>query len=176
LSSALFALVGCGSSPEPELVLAVPGELRAFTLGPVEGAPVVLDDGTEPDGVIWTVAHPEVADVQGNRVIAVGPGETAVHAEWEGVRVGFRVIVTLDTQLTFVDAPASLRVGEARALSLVARVADRPVDPGPVSWSSSDPEVVRIDAGTVHAVLPGTAWVVAKARGASAMLELEVVP
>ncbi len=176
MSAALIALVGCGNGREPELVLAAPPEIRAFALGPVDGATVRLGDGSEPEGVIWTVSHPEVAEVQGNRVVVRGPGEASVQAEWEGERVSFRVVVTLDTQLSFVDAPESLRVGEARALSVVARAGEQPVDVGPLTWSTSAPEVVRVDGGTVTAVLPGTAWVTARARGASAMLELEVVP
>lgn len=176
LSTALLTLVACGADRDPELVLAGPAEVRASALGPVDAVPVLLDDGTEPDGVIWTVSHPEVADVQGNRVVAVGPGETEVGAEWEGSRITFRVIVALDTQLGFVDAPETLHLGERRPLVVVARVGDDVVDAGPVSWTSSASEIVELEDGTAVGRRPGTAWVTARARGASAMLELEVVP
>jgi hypothetical protein len=126
---------------------------------------VALDDGTAPEGVIWTVSHPEVVDVQHDRVVVVGPGEASVTAEWEGARVGFHVVVALDTRLGFAGAPASLRVGEARALVLTARLGDQDVDPGPVGWESSDVDVVRVEAGTVTAMLPGTAWVTARGAG-----------
>lgn len=176
LSTALLAIAGCGPDPEPVLVLAGPPEVHATALGPLPHPVVALDDGTAPEGVIWTVSHPEVVDVQHDRVVVVGPGEASVTAEWEGARVGFHVVVALDTRLGFAGAPASLRVGEARALVLTARLGDQDVDPGPVGWESSDVDVVRVEAGTVTAVLPGTAWVTARARGASAMVELEVVP
>lgn len=176
LSSAFLALVGCGPEPEPTLVLAGPSEVRAAALGVLPGPSVLLDDGTEPDGVIWTVSHPEVVDVRGNRLVVTGPGEAAVTAEWEGDRVGFRVIVALDMRLGFVDPPETLRVGEQRPLRLLARLGEGEVDPGPLSWESSDPDVVRVEDGTATASMPGTAWVTARARGASAMAELEVVP
>ena len=137
---------------------------------------MLLSDGSEPDGVIWTVSHPEVVEVQRNRVVAVGPGSTRVTAEWEGDRVGFEVVVALDTRLAFLGAPETLRVGDVRELELVALLGDTPVDPGRVHWSTSDPEVLRVDSGAVTPVLPGTAWITARARGASAMIELEVVP
>ncbi len=176
LSTALLAMVGCGAEREPELVLAAPSELRATALGPIEGPAVLLSDGSEPEGVIWTVSHPEVVEVQRNRVVAVGPGSTGVTAEWEGERVGFDVVVALDTRLSFLGAPETLRVGDVRELELVALLGDVPVDPGRVHWSTSDPEVLRVDDGSVTPVLPGTAWITARARGASAMVELEVVP
>lgn len=70
-----------------------------------------------------------------------------------------------------------LEVGETVRLNVTAKDASgNPVNPGEVRWSSSNPAVAQVDAqGTVTGVAPGTATIVAEARGLSTQVPVTVV-
>ena len=148
--------------------------VRVDRLGPVIGPRVGLDDGSEPHGIIWSVTEEAVATIDGEEVIAVGPGEARVVGEWEDQRIEWRLLVELATRLSFVDAPAILRIDEVIALKVEARRGEEPIHAGEVQWDSSDPQVLRIDGGRVRGRSPGMAYVTARARGAQAVIEIEV--
>ncbi|MEZ4236305.1 MAG: hypothetical protein R3F59_09120 [Myxococcota bacterium] len=175
----LLMLGACGTSTgEAALRLEGPSEVHVHRLGPVDGPRVVTDGGDVPDGVIVTLSRGGVARVAGDHVVAVGPGEVVVGAEWEGSRVEWVLTVDLDTRtvLTFVSPPSTLRVGVPVALRVAASTGGEPVPVGAVSWQSSDPAVVRIgDDGEAIGVAAGVAYLTARAEGASAMVEVEVV-
>ena len=176
-TGALVLTVACSWHETPELLLDGPSEVRVEVLGPVDGPRVVLEDGREPDGLIWTLSRDGVARIVGGRVVAEGPGAVEVAAEWEGERVAWVLHVELATMLAFVDPPSSLPVGASRTVEVAARVGQTRVEPGPITWSTSNPEVVEVDAtGTVVGVGAGVAYLTARARGASAMVEVEVTP
>jgi hypothetical protein len=173
---ALVLTVACGSSPVPQLRLDGPAEVQVEALGPVDGPRVVLENGHVPDGLIWTLSRDGVARIVGGRVVAEGPGEVQVAAEWEGERVVWTLRVELATMLAFVDPPSVVAVGSTVTLPVAAKVGDVDVDPGQIVWTSSNPSVLQVDAsGTVVGVSAGMAYVTARARGASAMAEIEVV-
>lgn len=173
--SAVLALFACVTSGKPELRLDGPDRIAVNHLGPVDGPRVVLDEGAAPDGLILTLSRPGVARIEGNRVIALAPGVVDVVAEWEGDRVVWTLEVALETTLSFVDPPSTLRVGDAVALAVVAQVGERAVDAGLVTFVTSDDGVVGIDDhGRAVGRGPGTAYVTARAKGTSAMVEIEV--
>lgn len=172
----VLSVLACGAHEPPELVLAGPDRVRAEALGPVDAPAVVLHDGTVPEGLIWSLSREGVARIEQDRVIAEGPGVVQVVAEWEDQRVEWTLVVELGTTLAFVRPPARLRVGEEVPLEVEATVGDDVVEPGPIEWASSDPGILAVDVGRATGVAPGTAWITASARGASAMAELEVVP
>ncbi|MEQ1567014.1 MAG: hypothetical protein ABMA64_15350 [Myxococcota bacterium] len=177
--AAIAVWVACGrDEPPPEqLVLTGPTEVRVSELGPVAGPTVRLTSGRDPDGLIWTLSRPGVARLDEGRVVALGPGEVEVAAEWEGMRVTWRLAVELDTRLAFVAPPETLGVGERHPLSVVAAVGDQQLDPGAVDWSSSNPSVLSVDlAGVATGVGAGTAYVTASTRAGSAMVEIAVAP
>src|SRR5687767_4058527 len=105
MSYGVVTLVARGSYQPPELVLDGPEHLRVERLGPVDGPTVRLEDGTEPVGVIWTLSREGVAHVEGDRLVAEGPGEVQVVAEWEDQRVEWTLLVELGTRLGFVHPP-----------------------------------------------------------------------
>lgn len=175
----LVTLVACGSHEPPDLVLEGPDHLRVDRLGPVDGPRVLLDDGSEPDGVIWSLSRDGVAHVDGDRVVAEGPGEVQVVAEWEEQRVEWTLRVELATRLAFVHPPSTVRVGEEVTLLVDARTPNHPVAVGPIEWTSSNTEILTVNAGPppyAYGLSVGTAYVTASVPGASAMIELEVVP
>lgn len=178
VSIRLLVLLGCGTTAQPQLRLDGPDRVYVNHLGAVEGGPVVLlEDGSPPDGLILTLSRSGVARIEGDRVVALAPGEVGVIAEWEGAQVEWTLVVELETMLAFVSPPSKLRVGESVPLSVAATVGPDSVDAGPVSYASSDPDVVQIDAASGRAIGrgKGVAYVTARARGASAMVELEVI-
>jgi hypothetical protein len=175
---ALLSLAtACGRPSEPaRLVLDGPAEVHVTALGPVDGPEVRLADGTVPEGLIWTVSRPGVARVDGDTVVAQGPGHALIAAEWEGERVSWALDVELQTVVTFVDPPSVLRVGERHPLPINAVVAEQPVETGPIHWSSSARDVIEVDSdGIATGMGPGTAWITAETGGANAMVEIEVV-
>ncbi len=175
----VVTMLACTTYEAPELVLDGPEHLRVDRLGPVDGPRVQLQDGTEPEGVIWTLSRDGVAHVENGRLVAEGPGEVQVVAEWEDQRVEWTLLVELGAMLAFVRPPSRIKVGEEVSLQVEARVADRPVDIGAVDWASSDAVVLTVTPGppaSAVGLAAGTADVTASAPGASAMIELEVVP
>lgn len=175
-TGALVLTVACGSPEVPELVLEGPTEVRVEALGPVDGPRVILENGHAPDGLIWTFSRDGVARIVDGQVVAEGPGEVQVAAEWEGDRVTWTLRVELATVLAFVDPPSSLPVGTPLKVLVAAKVGDLEVEPGQISWTTSDPKVLEVDgSGTVVGVSSGVAYLTARARGASAMAEIEVL-
>jgi hypothetical protein len=174
----MLMLVACVSEPEPALRLEGPSEVRVHRLGPVQGPQVVTEAGEPPDGMIVTLSRDGVARVVGDRLVAVGPGEVVVAAEWEGSRVEWVLEVDLDTRtvLSFVSPPSTLRVGAPVTLQVAASAGGEPVEARQVEWTSSDERVVQIDdQGRAIGVAPGVAYLTARAGGSSAMVEVEVV-
>ncbi|MEQ1501135.1 MAG: Ig-like domain-containing protein [Myxococcota bacterium] len=181
MSTHLLVLLGCGAPGRPELQLEGPVEVEVDRLGPVEGPRAVLDDGTEPEGVVWTVSQPGIARVDGDRIVAEAPGEVQVVAEWGGARVAWTLRVDVEAALAFVAPPPTVRVGEPVTLAITATSGGAPIDPGPVRWTTSNPAVLTVAAGgplscAVTGVAPGMVYLTARARSATAMVELEVVP
>jgi hypothetical protein len=176
-TGALILGLACGEPDPPELRLDGPSEVRVGSLGPVDGPRVILEDGRSPDGLIWTLSRDGVARIVGGEVIAEGPGDVEVAAEWEGERVVWTLHVELATELAFVDPPSSLPVGASRQVAVAARAGETEIDAGRVVWKSSNTEVLGVDpSGRVSGMSAGVAYLTAQARGASAMVEVEVVP
>ena len=170
----LLVLIACDPRREPERRLDGPSEVRVDHLGPVPAPRVVLGDGTDPEGLIWSFSRTGVASIADGAVVAEGPGTVSVVAEWEGERVSWDLVVELRTELSFVDAPANLAAGEAIDLRVAASRGGEPVDPQAVEWTSSDDQVIAVVAGHARAIAPGTAFVTARTGGASAMVEITV--
>ena len=101
----LAALIACHASSTQALRLDGPDRVTVDRLGPVSGPRIVAGDGELPSGLIWTLSREGVARLDGNQVIAEGPGEVAVIAEWEGAKVQWTLVVELETQLSFVSPP-----------------------------------------------------------------------
>jgi len=140
----------------------------------VDGPTVRLSDGTVPPGLRVLVHRRDVAEVDGDRVVARGPGHTPIVARWRGQQVSWTLEVDLATELQ-VSAPSSLRPGQTARLDLAAMRSGVPVALGEVTWASSDPSVLAVREGRVEALRPGRAFVTAQTRGAQAMVELAVV-
>jgi hypothetical protein len=140
-------------------------------------------------GVIWWAStDPSIASVDSTTgvVQAVAPGRVQIIAT-AGVRRDSARIVVRPASREPAPEPASLsianhdslRVGDTVTLSLSALdQRGRPLRRIQVSWSSSEPSVASIDAGsgTVHAHAPGHTVIIARAGSESAISSFAVVP
>lgn len=169
---------GCGGSGtvDAELALDGPARIRVDHLGAVQGPQVVLSDGTEPQGVVWTVSDGGVARIDGDSIVAEAPGEAQVTGSWEGQAVSWTLVVDPAMILHIQNARPRVSVGDMGTLRASATIGQESVDPGEVTWSSSDAELLTVAAdGTYEALGTGRVWVTAKtANGAESMVEIDV--
>lgn len=176
LAVGAFGLAACTMGDTRQLVLDGPPSLRTDALGPVTGPVAMLSDGSPAEGLQVAAEPGSVATVDGTTVTAVGAGEATVTASWQGQSVQWTLVVDPAVQLRLVSPPATLTVGQRQPIHLEARMGDAVVDPGEVSWQSSDAAVLTVSAaGEAVGVAPGTAYVVVTRGASEAMAEVQVV-
>ena len=121
----------------------------------------------------WSTSDPSVATVSAAGVVsaaATGTARIAVSARGVSATATITVTERPVASLTMTPAIAAIRVGgtvliraqpfDAENVALLGR---------PVTWSSSDPTVARVDnAGTVTGVSPGAVTIVATCEGRTA--------
>ena len=170
--------IGCGGEATTELELALdgPARIRIDHLGAVQGPGVVLSDGTEPEGVVWTVSEQGVARVNGDSLVAEAPGEVMITGTWEGQTVNWTLVVDPAMVLHISGARPRLSVGDMITLRANGTIGEESVETGEITWSSSDSELLTIAAdGSVEALGTGRVWITAKtANGAESMVEIDV--
>ena len=145
-------------------------------------ATCILGDGTEHEGVRveWESASPDIArvDPATGRLVAVGAGAAVITARAAGITESMTVTVHPPTAVGLELAPSHLDlvVGSRRTLTVrVLDARDREID-RPVQWSSSNPSVLTVsEDGTVEAVQPGSASVLALCDAAGAAATITVL-
>jgi len=171
LAVAVLALVGCGKT-DPELRLEGVAQVRVDKLGVVAGPLPSLSDGSNPEGLVWSVSSQEVARVDGDQIIASAPGTATVTGEWHGQSVSWKLEVTHEVALHFHDPPAALAVGQSVLLEV--DVQGLPLHPQ-LEWSTSDPAILEVDPeGRVTGRGSGVAYITASGPGGEAVVELTV--
>ncbi|MDR0944894.1 MAG: hypothetical protein LBM66_01860, partial [Bifidobacteriaceae bacterium] len=165
--------------------------VRVVALGPTQGAQGVAQGS-------WRVANPKTATVTstggaaakagsgdlalplgqpvGLKVKALKVGRTTVVVTAGGAKAQIKVTVVkrkVKVKTVALKAPKRLKVGAVKALSTVVRPAK--ATGVTVTWSSSKPGVLRIDAaGRVRALRPGKAVVKAKLSGKTVKKTIQV--
>jgi alpha-tubulin suppressor-like RCC1 family protein/uncharacterized protein YjdB len=136
-----------------------------------------------PAGAVqWATSDGAIASVSPSGVVrALAPGSAVVSVTVDG-GVAARATVAIRpvpvASLTLTGAPPALLPGETARLAAVARDAGgHELGERTVRWQSDTPAVASVTAdGTVAAVAPGTARVVATCEGRSAAAEFRVNP
>jgi uncharacterized protein YjdB len=140
--------------------------------------------------VAWISTNPGVISVDSTtgELRAVAPGRAQIIAAAGAGRDTARVLVRAAGRETPVSSrPASLsiapleqlRVGDTATLQLTALdQRGRPVRPSRVSWSSSDPAVVAVNArtGAVRANATGSTLIIVRSGEESAIASISVLP
>jgi len=121
----------------------------------------------------WSTSDASVATVSATGVVsATAPGTARIAVSARGVSATATVTVTERpvASLAMTPAVAAVRVGGTvliRAQPLDAE--NVPLVGRPITWTSSDPTVARVDAaGTVTGVAPGAVTIVATCEGRTA--------
>lgn len=171
----MIALVLSCSSPT--LTLDGPTEVHVEKLGPVDGPKPALSDGTAPTGLVWTSSAASVAGVDGDHIVAVGPGQATITGTWQAQTVGWTLHVEPPVTLVIVDPPERVQVGATVPLKVTGRLADGAIPVDALTWTTSDAGLATVDgSGVVSGKAPGTVYITASNGKADAMVELEVVP
>ncbi|MEZ4322928.1 MAG: hypothetical protein R3F61_36015 [Myxococcota bacterium] len=146
----------------------------------------VVDDGSAEelrDGVRWTSSDPDILRIDDEgELLAFKAGRASVTATWRGMKTLPMPVQVADTDLvdlTIDPGQASLRVGEALPLAVVAVFGDGTItDATPhVTWTSTRPSIASADAALLEGVEPGVAEVFATWMGlGSAPIRVTVAP
>lgn len=128
---------------------------------------------------VWTSSEPTVAEVdQSGTLRAVTPGSATVTVNIEGMTATVQVVVVPGAASSLALSPgqASVAVGTALPIYLVARDTAGNVTPAPtVTWSSSAPTVATVStSGVVTALIPGTTEITATAGARTALAQIVV--
>lgn len=137
-------------------------------------------DGTVLTGrpVTWTSGTDAVAQVdEAGRVTAISQGTATIRARSEGRQAEARVHVSRPPVGRIEISEDAVVLDPGAVEHLTARVftpAGRELFDREIVWTTSDPEVVRIDAGRVGGYAGGVAWVTAASEGQTARARITV--
>jgi uncharacterized protein YjdB len=135
-------------------------------------ATVKPDDATDKS-VAWTSSDESVATVANGMVTAVKAGNATVSAQCGGKTAKCIVTVIVPvTSVTLDKSSLTMAVGETSVLTATIKP-DNATDKT-ISWSSSDPSVVKVDNGKLTALKVGTSVVSVIAANFSASCSVMV--
>lgn len=143
----------------------------------------VYDDGNAPipgAAVVWSSRNPLVATVSSNGLVTAVSNGTAQITATSGSASASAMITVMQTvgSITLVPAVVTLTaIGATEQLAAnVYDVGGQPFADAEVSWSSSNPAVVGVDAhGLLTAVSNGTVLIKATSNGQSASAAVTVM-
>ncbi|MFT7520737.1 MAG: hypothetical protein ACI9MC_002888 [Kiritimatiellia bacterium] len=172
------ALAGCGAFDSRTLELKGPKKVVVRALGQVDAPPTaMLSDGSKLQGAVVKTDPEGVVEVTAEGVFARAPGEASVSTEWNGQQVSWTLVVSPPLQLSLVNVPGQLGVGETAAAGLTASVAGVTAEPKGAVWTSSNPEILMVSSsGELRGVAPGVSFVMVKVADSEAMVEVSVRP
>lgn len=181
-------LTSCDSGTGPLVPTAVgvaPATVSLSALGATDRlvATITDQDGSVMTGitVTWTSDDEAVVTVAADgSIIAVGNGTSVVRAATGSIEGSASVIVSQEATSLTLDRQAVTLADPGDTVALAAQALDAlgaEVDPGSISWASSDSSVVTVDgAGVVTAVAEGEADVIASVGSLSTASMVRVAP
>lgn len=126
--------------------------------------------------VTWSSSNPSVVRVENGTIRAIGVGTAVVTATAVNGAVASCAVTVEGIQADSIaldKSSADMKVGESMQLS--ATISPSNVTDAAMTWTSSNPSVVRVDRGTVYAEGAGTAIVtVSTANGRTASCAVTV--
>lgn len=155
-----------------------PEHIEVDALGPVRGAPEVVDAQGEPIAARWVSSDPGVASLDDNGVVvAHAPGAAVLTADLPHHPLSWRLTVRPELTLRFISPPTDLVMGQTTPLRVASFASGRALPAVGVRWQSADPRIATVNAdGGIQAVAPGTTWVTATTTDAAATVELDILP
>lgn len=123
------------------------------------------------EGVEWSSSVESVATVENGRVQAVGAGEAAITASYNGAAYTCSVTVEEVQTITLSDTELFLVENDVETISLLR---GNTVLTENVSWASSDPAVATVAEGTIECLSPGETMITAEYEGKTYECDLTV--
>lgn len=170
--------------PPPVVAVALDGVAPALVVGTVTTLRAIARTAARVESVDqertfeWRSSDPSIATVSaGGAITARKPGRVIISATCEGVRGQVEVtVVTVRAHSVIVASPQlPLRIGGKATLSATVYDASGNVLERPVTWRSSDAQVVSVDQdGRIIAGGEGWAIVTAGADGVESPVEIVV--
>lgn len=137
----------------------------------------VTPQNAKNKAVTWTSSNPDVATVDNaGKVTGIGAGNTTITATagQKSANCAVTVVVLMDG-ISLNHTELAINKGSTEQLTAKIEPEDTTEEKA-ITWSSSDPEIVSVDAdGMVTAHKTGKAFVKASAVGASANCEVTVL-
>lgn len=172
LAVILAGVVGCDKENGPEKdVVPTPVESVVITPASCEmlvGEEIELSVAVYPEDaeytIEWLSTNNDVATVVDGTVYGVASGTAIVMAR-AGDKTGNCTVTVVSTPVESITLDYhELELEEGSTFTLSATVAPEDADNKSVHWSSSAPEVVKVNgAGTITTLRPGVATITAKA-------------
>lgn len=176
IASLAAVLVSCGEKQVPVTGLTVSPATLEMLPGGTAGLTATVTPANATDrNVTWTSSDRSVVSVDPDGIVkALKSGLATVSASCAGKSASCSVkVITLTESLTLDKTELSLRKGETASLNATVYPPD--ATDKDVSWTSSDPDVVSVDAnGSLLALRQGEATVTASCAGKTASCRVTV--
>ncbi len=119
--------------------------------------------------IVWTSSDPKIVKVDNGVVRGMAPGTAVITAAAKSNRsIKAECTVTVAakhiTALTFSQSAYAVDVYDSADLSSYLVVTPANYTDDGIIWTSSDPQVVKVDTGYIEALKPGTAVITAAAK------------
>ena len=135
----------------------------------------VLPENATDKTITWTSSDKSIASVESGKVKAVKKGEAKITAKAGDKTAEVKVVVLAPISgLSLGKDQVTLYIGETETLEATLSPADATLK-DPISWTTSDESVAKVDGGKITAVGKGTAKITASAGGKSASCNVEVL-
>ena len=189
-----LGLAACGGSDEPAGGAVAPATITSITVTPsgailgVGLTTTVSAEARDQNGALmagvdftWASSNAGVGSVAGGVATGVAAGTTRITASSGGVRSNealLTVVAPLSRSRVVVDKAGVFLTAAGATAQLTAQPFDAAGAPlaGPVTWSSSAPDKVSVDAGgQVVALAVGSAQIFAESAGVRSAPTLVVV-
>ena len=151
-------------------------ELNLMTGENARLSATVNPDNATDKTVTWTSSDPKVVTVKDGAVTAVAAGFATIAVQ-AGDKTATCTVTVTDpvvevSGITLDKATLNMLTGDSETLT--ATVSPENASVKTVSWTSSDPKVAYVSAGTVRAISAGTATITAQAGDKTATCEVTV--
>lgn len=167
----VFCLTACGSSNQTENPYQLNFTQLNMKVGESERLELSGNGVIILEGVEWRSSAQSVAEVENGRVQAVGAGEAAITASYNGAAYTCNVIVEEVQTIALSDTELFLVENDVETVSLLRGNA---VLTENVSWATSDPAVATVAGGTIECLSPGETTITAEYEGETYECELTV--
>lgn len=160
-------------SPSEPTGLTVSPTIMEVSPGGTDILTAAVTPSTAPQSVIWSVDDTSIATVVSSgentaTVTGVSAGKTTVYAKSSALVQEASCTVTV-RGVVLDDHSLTLRVGDRQELPYT--LYGDTLQTNGVTWTTSDPAVVRVDSGFVYGVSEGTATVTVQVNGFSSFTD-----